>query len=150
MINISNSNNNDHGFVVKKVQLKTGQTSNRISTTERNKLRSRKADLGMGYGKSVYGILSAAVPASLYKEIMNTARDEKINLSDIIRRGVMREIGAIRLSRSLKLDPTVYGAGKPNDTARQDQVDPQVAANKKANAVAIAELRKTLKRLTKR
>ena len=105
---IHNTNNNE-GFAIRG----TGKahSTKRISVSGKTKLNGKKTNLGMGYGKSVHGVLSAAVPASLYKEIILTCREEKINVSDLIRRGVMREIGAIRFSRTLGLDPAVYGAG---------------------------------------
>lgn len=107
---IHNTNNND-GFAIRGSG--KARATKRISVTGKTKLNGRKTNLGMGYGKSVHGVLSAAVPASLYKEIILTCREEKINVSDLIRRGVMREIGAIRFSRTLGLDPAVYGAAAP-------------------------------------
>lgn len=107
---IHNTNNNE-GFTIRDTGKK--RATKRIATTGKTKLNGKKTNLGMGYGKSVHGVLSAAVPASLYKEIILTCREEKINVSDLIRRGVMREIGAIRFSRELHLDPAVYGAAAP-------------------------------------
>ncbi len=108
---IHNTNNNNEGFAIRGTG--KARATKRICATGKTKLNGKKTNLGMGYGKSVHGVLSAAVPASLYKEIILTCREEKINVSDLIRRGVMREIGAIRFSRTLGLDPAVYGAAAP-------------------------------------
>jgi hypothetical protein len=135
--------NNESGFSLKKVGKKN---STRIAAAKQDKLNGRKASLGMAYGKSVHGVLSAAVPGELYKQIVNTAREEKINVSDLIRRGVMREIGAIRFSRALGLDPATYGVAGQQvvETKAEAKVDrsTKVEARK-----AIRDLRKALKAL---
>lgn len=148
MHNISINDNN--GFSIK--QAGQSNRTKRISAVPQKKLNSRKANLGMGYGKSVHGILSAAVPAELYKQIINTAREEKINISDLVRRGVMREIGAIRFSRALGLDPAVYGVAshveKPKPVEKPKADKPKVDRLTKVEArKAIRDLRKALKRL---
>jgi len=151
-----NNTKDDGSFAIKQIKTTSGYSA-RISATDHRKLYARKADLGMGYGKSVHGILSAAVPAALYKQIVITAREEKMNISDLIRRGVMREIGAIRLSRSLNLDPAVYGATstqfpapKPVRKSKAEKKAKVEARKAKAEAQgAIRELRKVLKKLAK-
>ena len=147
---IHNTNNNE-GFAIRGTG--KARATKRISVSGKTKLNGRKANLGMGYGKSVHGVLSAAVPASLYKEIVLTCREEKINVSDLIRRGVMREIGAIRFSRGLGLDPAVYGAAapqmpKPVKPVKQVKTEEPVDRATKVEArKAIRDLRKALKRL---
>lgn len=147
-----NNTKDDGSFAIKQVKTSNGKHSHRICATDHRKLYARKADLGMGYGRSVHGILSAAVPASLYKQIVITAREEKMNLSDIIRRGVMREIGAIKLSRALGLDPAVYGATNTTPPPAIPKPTRKSKAEKKAKVEAreaIRELRKALKKLAK-
>jgi len=146
-----NNTKDDGSFAIKQIKTTSGKHSHRICATDHSRLYARKADLGMGYGKSVHGILSAAVPASLYKQIVITAREEKMNLSDLIRRGVMREIGAIKLSRALGLDPAVYGATNSTPAPAPKPVR-KSKAEKKAKVEAreaIRELRKALKKLAK-
>lgn len=147
MHNISINDNN--GFSIR--QAGQSNRTKRIAAVPQKKLNSRKANLGMGYGKSVHGILSAAVPAELYKQIINTAREEKINVSDLIRRGVMREIGAIRFSRALGLDPAVYGVASHVEKTKpveKPKAEPKVDRLTKVEArKAIRDLRKALKKL---
>ncbi len=140
--------NNDNGFSIKQ----TGQSkrTKRICAVKQKKLNSRKVNLGMGYGKSVHGILSAAVPAELYKQIIATAREEKINVSDLIRRGIMREIGAIRFSRALGLDPAVYGVASHVESPKKEEAKPKPAIDRLTKVQArkaIRDLRKALKAL---
>lgn len=134
---IHNNNITNDGFAIRGTGHK--RATKRISTMGPSRLNGKKTNLGMGYGKSVHGVLSAAVPASLYKEIVLTCREEKINISDLIRRGVMREIGAIRFSRSLKLDPATYGAGAQPEAkeTRKPVEKPKNKAKLKAKLRAI-------------
>lgn len=146
---INNTNNNDAEFSIKR----TGKlkATKRISCPNRDTFNGRKANLGMGYGKSIHGVLSCAVPGELYKQIVMVAKQEKINISDFVRRGVMREVGATLLCRSMKLDPELYGAAamtKPSKPAKQDKAkDPVDRATKVEARKAIRDLRKALKRL---
>lgn len=146
---INNTNNNDAEFSIKR----TGKlkATKRISCPNRDTFNGRKANLGMGYGKSVHGVLSCAVPGELYKQIVMVAKQEKINLSDFVRRGVMREVGATLLCRSLKLNPDVYGVAaqiKPAKPVKQVKTkEPVDRATKVEARKAIRDLRKALKRL---
>lgn len=151
MHDISNTNTNNNGDFSIREMSKTKKTK-RISAPKQPKLNGRKANLGMAYGKSVHGVVSAAVPGELYKQLVITSREEKINVSDIVRRGVMRELGAIRLARSLKMDPALYGvvlAGNASQKAADSK--PKAASVDRATKVearkAIRELRKALKTL---
>ena len=145
MMHNININDNNTGFAIKRTG--SGNRTKRIAAEKQRKLNGRKAHLGMAYGKSVHGILSAAVPAELYKQIIITAREEKINVSDIIRRGVMREIGAIRFSRALGLDPAIYGVAS-NHSANATKPEQKVDRKTKVEArKAIRDLRKALKKL---
>jgi hypothetical protein len=147
---INNTNNeNAPEFSIKR----TGKqkATKRISCPNRDTFNGRKANLGMAYGKSVHGVISCAVPGELYKQIVMVAKQEKINLSDFVRRGVMREVGATLLCRSLNLNPDVYGVAaqiKPAKPAKQVKTkEPVDRATKVEARKAIRDLRKALKRL---
>lgn len=147
MMHNINTNNDDAGFSIKRTG--SGKRTKRIAAPKQNKLNGRKAHLGMEYGKSVHGVLSAAVPAELYKQIVITAREEKINVSDLIRRGVMREIGAIRFSRALGLDPAIYGVAG-NQPKEEPKAKPEQSVDRLTKVEArkaIRDLRKALKKL---
>lgn len=146
---INNNNNNEAEFSIK--QTGSRKSTKRISCPNRDTFNGKKANLGMGYGKSIHGVLSCAVPGELYKQIVMAAKQEKINLSDFVRRGVMREVGATLLCRSLKLEPSVYGVAamsKPAKPAKQVATkEPVDRATKVEARKAIRDLRKALKRL---
>ena len=143
-----NNQNNDAEFAIR--QTGARKSTKRISCPNRDTFNGKKANLGMGYGKSIHGVLSCAVPGELYKQIVMAAKQEKINLSDFVRRGVMREVGATLLCRSLKLEPSVYGVAamskpvKPVKPVKEDKTD---RATKVEARKAIRDLRKALKRL---
>jgi hypothetical protein len=147
MIN-NNNQNSDAEFSIR--QTGARKSTKRISCPNRDTFNGKKANLGMGYGKSIHGVLSCAVPGELYKQIVMAAKQEKINLSDFVRRGVMREVGATLLCRSLKLEPSVYGVAamskpvKPAKPAKEAKTD---RATKVEARKAIRDLRKALKRL---
>lgn len=146
---INNTNNNEAEFSIRQTGAK--KSTKRISCPNRDTFNGRKANLGMGYGKSIHGVLSCAVPGELYKQIVMVAKQEKINLSDFVRRGVMREVGATLLCRSLKLNPDVYGVAaqiKPAKPVKQVKTkEPVDRATKVEARKAIRDLRKALKRL---
>lgn len=146
---INNTNNNAE-FSIKRTGKR--KATKRISCPNRDTFNGRKANLGMAYGTSIHGVLSCAVPGELYKQIVLVAKQEKINISDFVRRGVMREVGATLLCRSLNLSPDVYGvaaAAKPAKDAKpaKPAKEPVDRATKVEARKAIRDLRKALKRL---
>lgn len=145
MLNNTDSNNAPE-FSIKKAGSK--KTTKRISAAKQRSLNGRKANLGMAYGKSVHGVVSCAVPSDLYKQIVMVAKQEKINVSDIVRRGIVREVGATLLCRNMGLNPEIYGAaGLPADPKPVKGKDVVDRKTKVAARAAIRDLRKALKRL---
>ena len=132
-------NNNTDGFAVK--NSKSNSTKRIAQVKKPDKLFGKRVKLGMKYGKAVHGVINAVLPAALYKQVMQTAKDEGINVSDLVRRGVMREVGAIRFSRSLGLNPATYGAGAI--------AMPAAPVAKKDNSKAIKAIKRALVSIAK-
>ena len=142
----SNSNNNAPQFSVKRAGKK--KATKRISCPKQAAFNGRKVNLGMAYGKSVHGVISCAVPGDLYKQVVMVAKQEKINVSDFVRRGIIREIGATLLCRNMGLNPEIYGAAGLTSQPKAKKEAPDVDRKTKVAArAAIRDLRKALKRL---
>ena len=151
MINNTNGDNangdNAPEFVIKRTGNK--KSTKRIACADTNHIKGPKANLGMGYGKSVHGIISCAIPGELYKQVAVLAKQEKVNISDFVRRGLIREVGATLLCRSMNLGTDVYGVlahAKPDKPAKKAKAAVDRLTRSEAKK-AVALLNKALRGL---
>jgi len=54
-------------------------------------------------------LISAVIPAVLNEKVNQAIADSGLSLSDIVRRGLIREVGAIALAKELKLSASAFG-----------------------------------------
>jgi len=54
-------------------------------------------------------LISAVIPASLNDKVNEAIANSGLSLSDIVRRGLIREVGAIALAKELKLNTSAFG-----------------------------------------
>lgn len=67
----------------------------------------RKVTINKDSAKKV--LISAVIPDSLNTKVNQAIVDSGLSLSDIVRRGLIREIGAIALVKELKLNASAFG-----------------------------------------
>lgn len=54
-------------------------------------------------------LISAVIPKALNAKVNEAIADSGLSLSDIVRRGLIREVGAIALAKELKLSASAFG-----------------------------------------
>ena len=84
------------------------QMHNEHNTNARKRpTKYRKVTLNKDTGQKA--LISAVIPEALNAKVNQAIADSGLSLSDIVRRGLIREVGAIALAKELKLSASAFG-----------------------------------------
>lgn len=75
---------------------------------------------GKGKAKKGGGIVHAFLPHNLYKQAVLASNVSGRSMSDIVRAGVIREVGAIAMASELRHDLDLFNCGQPKRQPARD------------------------------